>query len=90
MLFEGRHAAIEPRQPQRRRAVPLAQLADARALERIEHRHLRPVMAAVLAGAPHRQRPDKAADQRHRQHRAHELLAPPHAQQRARRPVFHE
>src|SRR5260370_413708 len=89
VLFEGRHAAIEPRQPQRRRAVPLAQLADAGALERIERRHVRPVMAAVDPGPPDRQRPHEAADQRHRQHRAHELLAPPGTEQRTRRPAFH-
>jgi len=89
VLFEGRHAAIEPRQPQRRRAVPLAQLADAGALERIERRPVRAVMAALLAGPPHGQRPHQAADQRHGQRRAPELLPPPHAQQRARRPAFH-
>src|SRR2546425_3622967 len=80
MLSERGHAAVEPPQPQRRRAVPLAQLADAGALERIEVGPVRGVVAALLAGAPHGQRPQEAADERHREHRAHDLLAPPDAE----------
>jgi len=69
MLVECSDAAVEPRQPQRRRAVALAQFADAGALERIERRRVgrrggrRPDRDAERASA-HR----KAADERHRQH----------------------
>ena len=87
--FEGRHAAIEPRQPQRRRAVPLAQLADAGALERIERRPVRAMMTALLAGPPHGQRPHQAAHERHRQDPAQDVLASTDAEQRARRPALH-
>ena len=89
MLGKRGHAAVEPPQPQRRRAVPLAQLADAGALERIEVGPVRGVVAAVLTGTPDGQRPQETAHERHREHRAQHLLAPPDAEQRVRRPAFH-